>query len=60
MCTTIEPGLYIRPDDRVPVAFHNIGIRIEDNVLVTDDGHQVYTDDVPKRIDDIEALMQPH
>lgn len=60
MCTTIEPGLYIRPDDRVPVAFHNIGIRIEDNVLVTDGGHQVYTDDVPKRIDDIEALMQPH
>lgn len=58
MCTTIEPGLYIRPDDRVPAAFHNIGIRIEDNVLVTATGHHVYTDAAPKRIADIEALMQ--
>lgn len=58
MCTTIEPGLYVRPDETVPQAFHNIGIRIEDNVLVTADGHLVYTDDVPKCIDDIEALMQ--
>ena len=58
MCTTIEPGLYVRPDDRVPAAFHNIGIRIEDNVLVTSSGHHVYTDAAPKRIDDIEALMQ--
>lgn len=58
MCTTIEPGLYVRPDDRVPVAFHHIGIRIEDNVAVTASGHQVYTAAVPKRIDEIEALMQ--
>ncbi len=58
MCTTIEPGLYIRPDDSVPAAYHHIGIRIEDNVQVTATGHYVYTDAAPKRIDDIEALMQ--
>ena len=58
MCTTIEPGLYIRADDRVPAAFHHIGIRIEDNVAVTASGHDVYTAAVPKQPDDIEALMQ--
>lgn len=58
MCTTIEPGLYIRADDRVPAAFHHIGIRIEDNVAVTANGHDVYTAAVPKQPDDIEALMQ--
>lgn len=58
MCTTIEPGLYIRPADNVPPALHNIGIRIEDDVLVTEDGHEVYTADVPKEIDTIEILMQ--
>ena len=58
MYTTIEPGLYIRPDDRVPAAYHHIGIRIEDNVQVTASGHYVYTAAVPKQIDDIEALMR--
>ena len=58
MCTTIEPGLYIRPAPNVPVALHNIGIRIEDDVLVTETGHEVYTADVPKEIDAIEILMQ--
>jgi Xaa-Pro aminopeptidase len=58
MCTTIEPGLYIRPADNVPPALHNIGIRIEDDVLVTEGGHEVYTADVPKEIDAIEILMQ--
>jgi len=58
MCTTIEPGLYIRPADNVPSALHNIGIRIEDDVLVTVDGREVYTADVPKQIDEIEILMQ--
>jgi len=57
MCTTVEPGLYIRPADKVPAEFHNIGIRIEDDVLVTREGREVYTADVPKRIDEIEALM---
>ncbi|MDF0606032.1 aminopeptidase P N-terminal domain-containing protein [Neisseriaceae bacterium TC5R-5] len=57
MCTTVEPGLYIHPDDKVPTAFHHIGIRIEDDVLVTANGNEVYTADVPKEIADIEALM---
>lgn len=57
MCTTIEPGLYIRPADNVPEALHHIGIRIEDNVLVTEQGNEVYTADVPKTIEGIEALM---
>ena len=58
MCTTIEPGLYIRPAPNVPPALQNIGIRIEDDVLVTETGHEVYTADVPKEIDAIEILMQ--
>lgn len=57
MCTTVEPGLYIRPAANVPEALQNIGIRVEDDVLITHDGHEVYTAEVPKRIDDIEALM---
>ncbi|POZ60490.1 aminopeptidase P N-terminal domain-containing protein [Chromobacterium alticapitis] len=58
MCTTIEPGLYIRPADDVPAVFHNIGVRIEDDVLVTADGCEVYTAAAPKQIDEIEALMR--
>jgi len=57
VCTTVEPGLYIRPADNVPAALQNIGIRIEDDVLITQEGHEVYTSDVPKRVGDIEALM---
>lgn len=58
MCTTIEPGLYIRPADNVPEALQNIGIRVEDNVLVTAAGHEIYTGGVPKEIDEIEELMR--
>ncbi|MBI3144646.1 MAG: aminopeptidase P N-terminal domain-containing protein [Pseudogulbenkiania sp.] len=58
MCTTIEPGLYIRPADKVPAAFHNIGIRIEDDVLVTENGREVYTAAVPKGVQEIEDLMR--
>jgi len=54
---TVEPGLYIRPDRSIPRAFWNIGIRIEDDVLVTDTGREVLTSDAPKEIDDIESLM---
>jgi len=57
MVFTIEPGLYIAPDDEVaPEAFRGIGIRIEDDVLVTEDGHENLTDACPKSIEDIEAL----
>ena len=57
MTLTIEPGFYVRPADNVPPAFHNIGIRIEDDVVVTDSGCRVTTLDAPKTIEDIESLM---
>ncbi|MEW6512933.1 MAG: Xaa-Pro aminopeptidase [Pseudomonadota bacterium] len=58
MALTVEPGCYIRPADDVPAAFHNIGVRIEDDVLVTADGCDILTVDTPKTIAAIEALMQ--
>ncbi len=58
MALTVEPGLYIAPDnDSVDPQWRGIGIRIEDDVVVTRDGCRVLSDAVPKRIDDIEALM---
>ncbi|MCG8992322.1 Xaa-Pro aminopeptidase [Laribacter hongkongensis] len=57
MVTTVEPGLYLRPADNVPEAFWNIGIRIEDDVLCTAEGHEILTAGVPKSVADIEALM---
>lgn len=58
MALTVEPGCYIRPADNVPAAFWNIGIRIEDDVLVTADGCEVITAAAVKAVADIEALMQ--
>ena len=58
MVLTVEPGLYLRPAPNVPAAFHHIGVRIEDDVLVTEDGHEVLTQAAPKRPDEIEALMR--
>jgi Xaa-Pro aminopeptidase len=58
MVLTIEPGLYIPEGMRgVAKKWQGIGIRIEDDVLVTRDGHDVLTSDAPKEIDEIEALM---
>lgn len=57
MVLTVEPGCYIRPADDVPVAFHNIGIRIEDDALVTLNGCEILTTAAPKSIVDIESLM---
>ena len=57
MMLTVEPGCYIQPDDSVPEQFWNIGIRIEDDALVTDDGCDIITKDVPKSIAEVESLM---
>ena len=58
MVLTVEPGIYIAPDDTsVPEAWRGIGIRIEDDVAVTRDGHEVLTDGVPKDPASIEALL---
>ncbi|MCC7082925.1 MAG: aminopeptidase P N-terminal domain-containing protein [Burkholderiales bacterium] len=58
MVLTVEPGIYVRPGEGVPQALSNIGIRIEDDVLVTPDGGEVLTAAAPKAIVDIEALMR--
>ncbi|MDR2926387.1 MAG: aminopeptidase P N-terminal domain-containing protein [Azoarcus sp.] len=58
MTLTIEPGCYIRPTDDVPEAFWNIGIRIEDDALVTPDGCEILTGGAPREIEEIEEMMQ--
>ena len=58
MVLTIEPGLYVRPAPGVPEKFHNIGIRIEDDAVVTEGGCELITRDVPVAPDAIEALMR--
>ena len=59
MVLTVEPGLYIPPDDKsAPAKFRGIGVRIEDDVLVTKDGNLNLTAGVTKDPDEIEAIMQ--
>jgi Xaa-Pro aminopeptidase len=59
MVLTVEPGLYVAPDDEtVEARWRGIGIRIEDDVLVTANGADVLTRDVPKEVSEIESLMQ--
>src|SRR5688500_4074304 len=58
MVFTIEPGLYIAADDKtVDAKWRGIGIRTEDDVLITKDGHQVLTAELARSADEIEALM---
>ncbi|MEO8161832.1 MAG: M24B family metallopeptidase, partial [Arenimonas sp.] len=58
MVFTIEPGLYIAPGSKgVPAKYQGIGIRIEDDVLVTKHGHRNLTDGVPREIDAIESVL---
>ena len=61
MTVTVEPGLYIAPDDEtVDAKWRGIGIRIEDDVVVTKDGPRVLTAAVVKTVEEIEALMAVH
>ncbi len=57
MCTTIEPGIYIRPNQNVAEKYWNIGIRIEDDILLTKKGAEVLTILAPKEIKDIEKII---
>ena len=55
---TVEPGIYIAEHHKeVDSCWHNIGVRIEDDILVTQDGYENLTRSVPKEVDEIEALM---
>jgi Xaa-Pro aminopeptidase len=58
MALTVEPGIYIRPAAQVPKEFWDIGVRIEDEVLVTARGAEVLTQALPKSVDEVEALVQ--
>lgn len=59
MVFTIEPGLYFQPDDlTVPVEYRGIGVRIEDNVLVTEDGAENLSIGIPRTADDVEAWLR--
>jgi Xaa-Pro aminopeptidase len=57
MIVTVEPGVYVPDDPRMPARFRGLGIRIEDDVLVTPTGPEILTSSVPKEIRAIEALM---
>lgn len=54
---TIEPGIYIPPSFDVPERFQGIGIRIEDEVLITDTGYEVLTGSIPKEVKQLESLL---
>lgn len=58
MVLTVEPGLYFQPDDlTVPEEWRGIGVRIEDDLVVTDDGHENLSAGLPRSADDVEAWM---
>ena len=57
MVITVEPGIYIGNNDKINPAYHNTGVRIEDNVLVTDNGNTVLTGSLVKEVKDIESIM---
>ena len=58
MALTIEPGIYVRPAEGVPEQYWHIGIRIEDDIVITDYGPLNLSQDTPKTIKEIEAVMQ--
>jgi Xaa-Pro aminopeptidase len=59
MVFTIEPGLYFQPDDlTVPEGFRGIGVRIEDDILVTEAGAENLSIGIPRTADDVEAWLR--
>jgi Xaa-Pro aminopeptidase len=58
MALTVEPGIYVRPAPDVPEQFWNIGIRIEDDLLVTENGCEILSLGTPKTVAEIEAVMK--
>ncbi|MFF6772398.1 aminopeptidase P family protein [Streptomyces sp. NPDC012637] len=61
MVLTVEPGLYFQPDDlTVPEEWRGIGVRIEDDLLVTEDGHENLSAGLPRSSDEVEAWMARH
>jgi Xaa-Pro aminopeptidase len=57
MCFTVEPGFYVQPTDKeAPAEYRHIGIRIEDDVVITANGCDVLTKDAPKERAEIESL----
>ena len=57
MVFTVEPGIYVSPADNVDERWHNIGIRVEDNVLIQKDGYENLTASAPRTIEEIETVM---
>ena len=56
---TVEPGIYIREDDeKAPESLRGLGVRIEDDILITDDGHENLNAAIPKRLADVEAWVR--
>ncbi len=59
MIITIEPGLYFSPNDKTaPEKYKGFGVRIEDTILVTENGYEILSKNAPKEIDEIEKLMK--
>ena len=58
MVVTVEPGIYVRPADDVPQKYWGIGIRIEDDAVITSDGCELISRGAPVEVADIEALMR--
>lgn len=60
MILTVEPGIYIKPSKDIDKCWHDINVRIEDDILVTSTGHEVLSKHLPKKIDEIEKIMNTH
>jgi Xaa-Pro aminopeptidase len=57
MIITVEPGLYMPEEEWVPEAFRGIGVRIEDDVLITTGEPEILTHEAPKEVDDLENII---